>query len=126
MAAMMRFLQSSLMFRSVLEQQPAFGPMQSQQSRQVQTGTLHALLAAHDDVPEFFARAYGVPNASEQRRIVAHRDCIIRDTWLACAFDGPLEAYSHNSRTDTGPSMRMHSLHRFLDDPQLYRSSGHF
>ena len=55
-AALVRFLESSHMFRSVLEQQPAFGPMQSQQSRQVQTCTLHALLAAHDDVPEFFAR----------------------------------------------------------------------
>jgi hypothetical protein len=45
MSAVMRFFQTSLMFRSMLGQQPDFGPMESQQSQQVQTCNRHALFA---------------------------------------------------------------------------------
>ncbi len=75
MAAGVRFLQSSLMFRSLLEQQTDFGPMESQQSQQVRACTRHALLPAHEGVPEFSARVRIEPlthvNVEEMRTDIA-------------------------------------------------------
>ena len=75
MAPGVRFLQSSLMFRSLLEQQTDFGPMESQQSQQVRACTRHALLPAHEGVPEFSARVRIEPlthvNFDEMRTDIA-------------------------------------------------------